>query len=79
MATLSELQTELAELQAARHKLLVGSRAESIDSPAGENVKFASVTLAELNQAIAEKKREIAALDSASGQGLRPIYFDYGR
>ena len=62
MATKAELETRLAELETARHRLLVGSRAESVDSPGGQNVRFAGVSLADLDKAIADTRGELAAV-----------------
>lgn len=74
MATQAELETRLAELEAARHRLLVGSRAASVDSPGGENVKFSEVTLKDLDTAIADTKRQIAYI---TGTGGGPIHFGF--
>lgn len=74
MATKQELETRLAELEAARHRLMVGGRVESADSPGGDAVKFVGVSLADFDKAIADTKRDIAAKD---GRRLRPIHFGF--
>lgn len=76
MATQSELTLRLTELEAARHRLLVGSRAASVDSPSGENVRFSEVTLRDLDAAIADTKRQLAYI---TGSGGGPIHFGFSK
>lgn len=74
MATKQELEARLAELEAARHRLMVGGRVESADSPGGDAVKFVGVSLADFDKAIADTKRE---LDAANGKRVRPIHIGF--
>lgn len=73
MASLSQLQTWLAEAETARHKLATGGGVEEVSSPGGDRVRFTAASLTQLDKYIASLKQQIAAAQ-ASTSSRSPIY-----
>ena len=66
----------LAEAEVSLHKLLTGSKEESVSFGAGKSVKYTATNIAELRRYISELKDEIAVAEG-SGQKRGPIRFSF--
>lgn len=71
MASLAQLQTWLTEAEAARHALATGGQVTGV-TRAGRAMRFAEMTLADLNAYIASLEQQIeAAENEAAGRPRR--------
>lgn len=64
--SLETLQTQLADAQAAYHRLMVGGAARVVVDQNGERVEFTSVSASSLFAYITSLKQQIAALSPST-------------
>ena len=72
MATREQREAWLAEAEAARHRLLMGSKEESVTFSDGRRVTYTQTTVAQLERYIAELKR---LLGRSGGYGAIGVTF----
>lgn len=71
---LLQKKLNLAEAEMALHKLLTGTKEESVSFGAGKSVKYTATNIAELRRYINELKDEIAAAEG-TGKPRGPVRF----
>lgn len=71
---LLQKKLHLAEAEMALHKLLTGTKEESVSFGAGKSVKYTATNISELRRYINELKDEIAAAEG-TGRPRGPIRF----
>lgn len=72
---LPEKKVYLAQAELALHKLLTGTKEESVQFGAGKSVKYTSTNLSQLRAYINELKDEIARCEGTGGKARGPIRF----
>lgn len=75
-AELLEKKLRLAEAEMALHKILTGSKEQSVSFGAGKSVAYTQANISELRRYINELKDEIAVAEG-TGKPRGPIRFIY--
>lgn len=75
-AELLQKKLNLAEAEIALHKLLTGSKEQSVSFGAGKSVAYTATNISELRRYINELKDEIAVAEGR-GKSRGPIRFIY--
>jgi len=74
MATTSELQTWLAEAEAAMRDLVLGRAAVEVRDSNGESIRFTSANVSRLKAYIADLKAQLAGTSADARRPLRPVW-----
>jgi hypothetical protein len=77
VASLSDLQAELAQLQAARLKVLIGRMPEQVRTADGKFMVYGKADLSRIEGRIATLEGQIAGLQPGQLGGRRPLYIRF--